>query len=74
MRSLLLASGLLFAPLFFDLLSALDECIALRHVMDFLAACLGNGLVELHRSFAVCFDEPGSIAQVLTPLDDSKSV
>ena len=58
----------------FDLLSALDDCIALRHVMEFLAARLGIGLVELHRRFAVCFDEPSSIAQVRTLLDDSKPV
>ena len=58
----------------FDLLSALDDCIALRHVMEFLAARLGMGLVELHRRFAVRFDEPGSIAQVLTLIDDSKTV
>ena len=63
-----------FTPLLFDLLSALDDCIALRHVMEFLAARLGMSLVELHRLFAVRFDEPSSIAQVLTLLDDSKPV
>ena len=44
--------------------------IALRHVMGFLAARLGIGLVELHRRFAVCFDEPASVAQVQTLLSD----
>ena len=33
--------------------SALDDCIALRHVMGFLAARLDIGLVELHRQFEV---------------------
>ena len=61
-------------PLFFALLTALDDCIALRHVMEFLAARLGVGLVGLHRRFAVRFDEPSSIAQVLTLIDDSKTV
>ena len=50
--------------------SALDDCIALRHVMGFLAARLGLGLVDLHRQFAVRFDEPASLAQVHTLLDD----
>ena len=44
--------------------SALDDCIALSHVMGFLAARLGIGLVELHRRFAVRFDEHASVAQV----------
>jgi hypothetical protein len=38
--------------------------------MGFLAARLGIGLVELHRQFAVRFDEPASIAQVQSLLDD----
>ena len=50
--------------------SALDDCIALRHVMGFLAARLGIGLVDLHRQFAVRFEEPTSVAQVHTLLDD----
>ena len=44
--------------------SALDDCSALSHVMGFLAARLGIGLVELHRRFAVRFDEQNSVAQV----------
>ena len=44
--------------------SALDDCIALRHVMAFLAARLDISLVELHREFAVRFEEPTSVAQV----------
>ena len=54
----------------FVVLSALDDCRALRHVMEFLSARLGIGLVELHRRFAVCFDEPANIAQVQTLLED----
>ena len=50
--------------------SALDDCIALRHVMGFLAARLGIGLVDLHRQFAVRFEEPTSVAQVHTLLDE----
>ena len=45
-------------------LSALDDCIALQHVMRFLCARLGIGLIELHRRFAVRFDEQASVAQV----------
>ena len=44
--------------------SALDDCIALQHVMGFLAARLGVSLVYLHRRFAVRFDEQASVAQV----------
>ena len=50
--------------------SAFDDCIALRHVMGFLAARLDIGLVELHRPFAVRFDEPASVAQIHTLLED----
>ena len=50
--------------------SALDDCIALRHVMSFLAARLDISLVELHRQFAVRFDAPSSVAQIHTLLED----
>ena len=53
---------------------ALDDCIALRAVMGFLAARLGIGLVEMHRRFAVSFDEHASVAQVQTLLDDYRLV
>jgi hypothetical protein len=50
--------------------SALDDCICLQRVMGFLSARLGLGLVDLHRLFAVRFDEPASVAQVHTLLDE----
>ena len=49
---------------------ALDDCIALRNVMSFIAARLDVGLVDLLRRFAVCLDEPASIAQVHALLGD----
>ena len=50
--------------------SALDDCIALRHVMGFLATRLDIGVVELHRQFAVRFDAPTSVAQIHTLFED----
>jgi hypothetical protein len=49
---------------------ALDDCIALRHVMGFLSARLSVGLVDLHRKFAVLFDERASVAQICSLLED----
>ncbi len=49
---------------------ALDDCIALRHVMSFVAARLGMGVVDLHRHFAVSLDEPASVAQIRSLMDD----
>ena len=54
----------------FTVPSALDDCICLQRVMGFLSARLGLGLVDLHRLFAVRFDEPASVAQVRTLLDE----
>ena len=49
---------------------ALDDCVALRHVMDFLAARLGICVVDLHRQFAVRIDEPASVSQIQSILVD----
>ena len=49
---------------------ALDDCIALRHVMGYLAARLAVGLVDLLRRFAVRFDELASVAQICALLED----
>ena len=49
---------------------ALDDCIALRHVMSFVAARLGVGVVDLHRYFADCVDEPASVALIRSLMDD----
>ena len=49
---------------------ALDDCVALRHVMSFIVARLDVGLVDLLRRFAVSLDEPVSIAQVHALLGD----
>ena len=49
---------------------ALDDCIALRHVMGFLSARLSVGLIDLHRQFAVRFDERASVAQICSLLED----
>ena len=49
---------------------ALDDCIALRHVMSCIAARLDVGLVDLLRRFAVSLDEPASIAQTHALLGD----
>ena len=43
---------------------ALDDCVALRGVMECLAARLGIGLLEMLRPFAVRLDAVGSLAQV----------
>ena len=43
---------------------ALDDCIALRGVMECLAARLGMGLLEMLRPFAVRLDAVASMAQV----------
>jgi hypothetical protein len=59
--------GLAFVPL---IPLALDDCIALRHVMGLLAARLAVGLVALHRKFAVRFDERASVAQICSLLED----
>ena len=50
--------------------SALDDCIALRNVMSYIAARLDVGLVDLLRRLAVSLDEPASIAQVHALLGD----
>ena len=50
--------------------TALDDCVCLQRVMGFLSARLGLGLVDLHRLFAMRFDEPLSVAQVQTLLDN----
>ena len=49
---------------------ALDDCIALRHVMSYVAARLGVRLSDLHRHFTVGLSEPDSSAQVHALLDD----
>ena len=41
-----------------------DDCIALRGVMECLAARLGMGLLEMLRPFAVRLDSVASMAQV----------
>ena len=41
-----------------------DDCIALRGVMECLAARLGMGLLEMLRPFAVRLDAVASMAQV----------
>ena len=41
-----------------------DDCIALRGVMECLAARLGIGLLEMLRPFAVRLDSVASMAQV----------
>ena len=41
-----------------------DDCIALRGVMECLAARLGMGLLEMGRPFAVRVDAGASLAQV----------
>ena len=43
---------------------ALDDCIALRGVMECLAARLGIGLLDMLRPFAVRLDAVASMAQV----------
>ena len=48
---------------------ALDDCIALRHVMSFAAARLGVRLSDLHRRFAVSLNEPDSCVQIHVLLD-----
>lgn len=51
---------------------ALDDCRSLRLVMGFLCARLSISLVELHRRFAVSFDEAASVAQLQSLLDDNR--
>ena len=41
-----------------------DDCIALRGVMECLAARLGMGLLEMLKPFAVRLDAVASLAQV----------
>jgi hypothetical protein len=38
--------------------------------MGFLSARLSVGLVDLHRKFAVLFDERASVAQICSLLED----
>ena len=49
---------------------ALDDCMALRHVMSNVAGRLGVRLPDLHRRFAVKLVEPDSDAQIHALLDD----
>ncbi len=50
---------------------ALDDCFCLRGVMEHAAACLGVGLLDLLRPFAVKLDATASAAQVSVLLDPS---
>ena len=43
---------------------ALDDCIALRHVMGYVAARLGVRLSDLHRRFTASLNEPDSCVQI----------
>ena len=49
---------------------ALDDCVALSHVMCCTAERVGVSLVELHRLFAVALDETASYVQVYALLEN----
>ena len=49
---------------------ALDDCIALRHVMHSVASRLGCSIIDLLRPFAVQWDESASSAQIAALLED----
>ena len=53
---------------------ALDDCIALRHVMSCTAERLGVGLLDLLRLFTVVLDEPASYVQVCAILEDQMAL
>ena len=49
---------------------ALDDTIALRHVMHSVADRLGCAVTDLLRPLAVRWDEPSSLPQVAALLED----
>ena len=49
---------------------ALDDCIALRHVMHSVASRLSCSIIDLLRPFAVQWDEPVSAVQVAALFED----
>ena len=49
---------------------ALDDCIALRHVMHSVASRIGCSVTDLLRQFAFRWDEQASSAQVAALIED----
>ena len=49
---------------------ALDDCIALRHVVHSVASRLGCSVTDLLRPFAARWDEQASTAQVAALIED----
>ena len=54
----------LYAPNELKAHRALDDCIALRRVVESAAQRLGTTLPALLEKFAVCLDMPSSLAQM----------